>query len=246
MYPIPIPGFSDPFSAITHLVAALVFFVFGIRLLLQARGSTVRVITVGIYVFSVVFLLSMSGVYHLLDYEGDGRAVLQRLDHAGIFVLIAGTFTPVHANLFRGFWSWGFLLLIWALAITGLTLTTIFFNDMAEWLSLMFYLGLGWLGIISGYLTHRLHGFDVVKPLIYGALAYTVGAIMEFMRWPVIIEGVIGPHELFHIAVIAGIAWHWLFISNLLQQSEQERKAAEISEPDQNRNNNGQTTYTQS
>jgi channel protein (hemolysin III family) len=233
MLPIPIPGFSDPFSAITHLVAALVFFAFAFRLLLQARGSAVRVITISVYVFSVVFLLSMSGVFHLLDHGGAGRDVLQRLDHAGIFVLIAGTFTPVHGILFRGFWSWGFLLLIWVLAITGLTLTTIFFNDMAEWLGLVFYLGLGWLGIVSGYLTHRLHGFEVIKPLIYGALAYTVGAIMEFMRWPVIIEGVIGPHELFHIAVIAGVTWHWLFIRNLLKQPEQERKVIGISEPGQ-------------
>jgi channel protein (hemolysin III family) len=234
MVPISIPGFSDPFSAISHLAAALVFFALGIRLLLQARGSTARVIAIGFYVFSVVFCLSMSGVYHLLDHHGAGRVVLQRLDHAGIFILIAGTFTPVHAILFRGFWSWGFLFLIWALAITGLTLTTIFFNDMAEWLGLMFYLGLGWLGIISGYLTHRLHGFEVIKPLIYGALAYTVGAIMEFMRWPVIIDGVIGPHELFHIAVITGVAWHWLFIRNLLKQSKQERKIVGISEPGQN------------
>lgn len=234
MLPIPIPGFSDPISAITHLVAALVFFVFGFPLLLQARGSAVRVVTIGIYVFSVVFLLSMSGVFHLLDHDGAGRAVLQRLDHAGIFVLIAGTFTPVHAILFRGFWSWGFLLLVWVLAITGLTLTTIFFNDMAEWLGLVFYLGLGWLGIVSGYLTHRLHGFEVVKPLIYGALAYTVGAIMEFMRWPVIIDGVVGPHELFHVAVIAGVAWHWLFIRNLLKQPGQEREVNGNTEPDLN------------
>jgi channel protein (hemolysin III family) len=224
MHPIPIPGFSDPFSAITHLVAALVFFIFGFRLLRQARGGTVRMMTVACYVFSVVFLLSMSGVYHLLDHDSAGRAVLQRLDHAGIFVLIAGTFTPVHAILFNGFWNWGFLLLIWVLAITGVTVTTVFFNDIAEWLSLLFYLGLGWLGIVSGYLTHRLHGFEVIKPLIYGALAYTVGAIMEFMRWPVIIDGVIGPHELFHITVIAGVTWHWLFIRNLLKQSEQKIK----------------------
>lgn len=230
MVPTSIPGFSDPFSAITHLAAALVFFVLGIRLLRQARGSTARVMAIGVYIFSVVFCLSMSGVYHLLEHNGAARAVLQRLDHAGIFILIAGTFTPVHAILFRGFWNWGFLFLIWALAITGLTLTTVFFNDMAEWLGLLFYLGLGWLGIISGYLTHRLHGFEVIKPLIYGALAYTVGAIMEFMRWPVIIDGVIGPHELFHIAVIAGVAWHWLFIRNLLKQSNQERKIVGISE----------------
>jgi predicted membrane channel-forming protein YqfA (hemolysin III family) len=78
------------------------------------------------------------------------------------------------------------------------------------------YLGLGWLGIFSAYLTHQLHGFTILKPLIYGALAYTVGASLEFMRLPVVIHGVIGPHELFHVAVLAGIAWHWQFVKNLI------------------------------
>ena len=82
----------------------------------------------------------------------------------------------------------------------------------------MIYIGLGWMGIVSGYLTHRLHGFRVIKPLVFGAFAYTIGAVMEFMRMPVLLEGVIGPHECFHIAVIAGIAWHWQFIRNFLKQ----------------------------
>ncbi len=215
---IPVTGFSEPFSSISHLFAALVFLFFGSRLLRRAAGNKERIITVGVYVFSVVFLLSMSGVFHLLEPGSDGRAVLQRLDHAGIFILIAGTFTPIHVILFHGFWSWGFLLLIWGIAISGLTLKTIFFTELAEWVGLTIYIGLGWMGIVSGYLTHRLHGFHVIKPLVYGAFAYTIGAIMEFMRVPVLIEGVIGPHECFHIAVIAGIAWHWQFIRNFLKQ----------------------------
>ncbi len=217
MNSIPVPGLNEPFSAITHLVAAFVFFGFGLRLIMEASGSRVRVITVGIYVFSVVFLLSMSSVFHLLQPGSEARGVLQRLDHAGIFILIAGTFTPVHAILFKGFWSWGFLVIIWGLAITGLTLKTIYFNDLTELLGLMFYLGLGWLGFLSAFLTHQLHGFTMIKPLLFGALAYTVGASLEFLRLPVIIPGVIGPHELFHIAVLAGIAWHWYFIRNLLK-----------------------------
>ena len=221
MNAISIPGFSDPFSSLSHLVAAFVFLVYGIKLIYLAAGHRAWVFAVSVYVFSVVFLLSMSGVFHLLEHESLGRAVLQRLDHAGIFGLIAGTFTPVHVILFKGFWRWGILLLIWSLAITGITLKSIFFNEMAEWLGLMFYLGLGWLGILSAYLTHRLHGFQVIKPLIYGALAYTLGASLEFLRLPIVIPGVIGPHELFHLAVLAGIAWHWQFVRNLLELKQE-------------------------
>jgi len=211
-----IPGFSDPFSSISHLLGAVVFLIYGIKLISLAHGHAGWVVAVGVFIFSVVFLLSMSGVFHLLDHQSNGRAVLQRLDHAGIFALIAGTFTPVHSILFKGFWRWGILFLIWALAITGMTLKSIFFNEMAEWLGLMFYLGLGWVGILSAYLTHRLHGFNIIKPLIYGALAYTAGATLEFLRLPIVIPGVIGPHELFHIAVLLGIVWHWQFVKNLL------------------------------
>ncbi|MGB5517950.1 MAG: hemolysin III family protein, partial [Gammaproteobacteria bacterium] len=214
-----IPGFTHPFSALSHLLGAFVFLVYGIRLIYLARFNRGWAVAVAVFVISGVFLLSMSGVFHLLGQENAGRAVLQRLDHAGIFALIAGTFTPVHVILFTGFWRWGFLILIWALAIAGITLKSIYFDDLAEWVGLLAYLGLGWMGILSAYLTHRLHGFGIVKPLFYGALAYTAGASLEFLRMPVVISGVIGPHELFHLAVLAGLAWHWQFIRNLLMQA---------------------------
>jgi channel protein (hemolysin III family) len=216
MNTISIPGFSEPFSSISHLLGALVFFVYGIKLISTARSHFGWAVAVSVFVISGMFLLSMSGVFHLLELEGVSRAVLQRLDHAGIFALIAGTFTPPHTILFTGFWRWGFLVVIWSLAIAGVTLKSIFFNDLAEWVGLMAYLGLGWLGILSAYMTHRLHGFSILKPLLYGALAYTVGATLEFLRLPVVISGVFGPHELFHIAILAGLAWHWIFIRNLL------------------------------
>jgi len=193
-----------------------VFLVYGAKLIYMARGHPAWAVAIGIFVLSGVFLLSMSGVFHLLDVEGVGRAVLQRLDHAGIFALIAGTFTPAHVILFSGVWRWGFLIVIWSLAIAGITLKSVFFNQLAEWVGLMAYIGLGWLGILSAYMTHRLHGLAILKPLLYGALAYTVGATLEFFRIPVVVSGVIGPHELFHVAVLAGLAWHWIFIRDLL------------------------------
>ena len=61
-----------------------------------------------------------------------------------------------------------------------------------------------------------LNGFTLIKPLIYGALAYAAGATLEFLRLPIVIPGVIGPHELFHTAVLFGIAWHWQCVKNLL------------------------------
>lgn len=210
----PIYGFSDPFSSITHLVAAGVFLLLGFRLVYRERDNLTKVVSLGVFTFSSVFLLSMSGVFHLLEPMSTARHVLQRLDHAGIFFLIAGTFTAVHSLLFRGIWRWGMLLMIWAIAITSITLKTIYFHDLSEWLGLSLYLGMGWLGAITGVLLFRRFGFVFIKPLVYGALAYTAGAVMEFIRMPVLIPGVIGPHELFHIAVLIGLGYHFSFVSS--------------------------------
>jgi channel protein (hemolysin III family) len=136
---------------------------------------------------------------------------LQRLDHGAIFVLIAGTFTPLHGILFRGAWRWGPLLFVWAAAVAGVTLKSVFFDDLAEWLGLLFYLGMGWLGVVSGAELWRRHGGRFVRPLLGGGLAYTVGGVLEFLNWPQLVPGVIGPHEMFHVLVLVGAALHWRF-----------------------------------
>jgi len=208
----PIPGFSEPVSSLSHLLGAGVFFALSLFLLRRGWGSWSRLFYLGVFTFADVFLLSMSGVYHLLAQGSGGRAVLQRLDHGAIFVLIAGTFTPVHGILFHGWLRWLPLLLIWSAAATGITLKTIFFNGVSEWLGLALYLGMGWIGIASGVLLYRRFGYPFVRPLLWGAVAYTLGAILEFLRWPILFPGVIHAHELFHLAVLAGLFLHWQFV----------------------------------
>jgi channel protein (hemolysin III family) len=208
----PIPGFSDPVSSLTHLLGAGAFACLTPFLLLKGRGDPRRLVSLGVFAFSVVFLLAMSGTYHLLSPGTGGRAVLRRLDHSAIFVLIAGTFTPLHTILFRGAWRWTPLVVLWVLATAGVALTAVFFGDTPEWLGLLFYLGMGWLGVVSGAELWRRYGGRFLRPLALGGLAYTVGAVLEFLRWPVVIAGVIGPHELFHVFVLLGAGLHWRFV----------------------------------
>ena len=213
-----IPGFSEPFSSLSHLLMAGLFLVRGAMFLVRNRGEAARTLSVAVFVFGVVFLLSMSGVYHLLTPGTAARAVLQRLDHAAIFVLIAASFTPVHVIVFRGASRWGILLLVWAGAVTGITLKTIYFEDMPEGLGILLYLGLGWLGALSGYLLCRRFGFAYLVPVIIGGLAYSVGALLEYADYPVLVSGVIGPHETFHMLVLGGISAHWVFIRRVAER----------------------------
>ena len=217
----PITGFSDPFSSMTHLFSAPIFLIIGIVALWKLRGNRTRTVSLFIFIFAVVFLLSMSGVFHLLSPGTNSRFVLQILDHAAIFILIAATFTPTHVLLFKGFIRWGILLIVWCTAFAGITLKSIYFEDFPEIISLALYLCMGWLGAITGYKVHKRMGLKAIAPLVYGAIAYTLGAILEFSRFPVLITGVIGPHELFHVLVLIGISFHWQFVYRMARGHKQ-------------------------
>lgn len=137
---------------------------------------------------------------------------MQRLDHAAIFVLIAGTFTPIHAIRFRGVRRWGMLALVWMLAAAGVTLKSIYFDRVPQMLGLGMYIGMGWIGLASMILLARRFGARMAAPLALGGLVYTAGAVVDGVGAPVLIPGVFGSHELFHVAVLAGLSLHWWFV----------------------------------
>jgi hemolysin III len=209
---IPFFGAAEPFSAWSHLLAALAALIGMFFLMARGRGSAGRMASLVIYSVAMIFLFSMSGVYHFLNREIFAKIVFQRLDHAAIWTMVAGTFTPLHAILFRGPWRWGVLAFIWTVAITGLVLKTIFFKEIAIWLSLSFYLGLGWIGVLSFWKFSKVYGLKKNRQIVFGGLCYTIGALIEFAQWPTLVPGVIGPHEIFHVFVIMGAAYHWWFI----------------------------------
>ena len=207
-----LPGFHEPFSAITHLVGAPVFLVLGWLLLRRGRGDPARLAFLGIFALSCVILLSMSAVYHMTVRGGTANRVMQRLDHGAIFLLIAASFTPAHGILLRGWLRWFPLLLIWSAAITGITLKAIFFDSFAAGLSLTFYLTLGWFGLASAAVLARRHGARFLAPLAWGGVVYSVGGVIDLLHWPVLIPGVVHGHEIFHLAVLAGAFLHWRFV----------------------------------
>jgi channel protein (hemolysin III family) len=212
-----IPGFSDPVSAMTHLLGAGVFAVLGFFLVRkghQADGSwwNWRMTGLTVFVFAAVAQLGISGAYHILQPGLAPRLVMQQVDHTAIFILIAATFVPVHAILFKGRRRWLILLILFSLAATGITFKFLYFTGLPEILGLTFYIAMGWVGVYSGYSLYRRYGWEFIRPLVWGGVAYTLGATIEFLRRPVLIEGVVGPHELLHLAVLAGLGFHFRFI----------------------------------
>lgn len=212
MTTIPFAGISDPFSSLSHLFGAVAGMVSSFFLIAKSRRSSAgRQLSLYIYSFCLVFLFSMSGVFHMLERNTDARYVFRILDYCAIFLMIAGSFTPLHIILFRGMKRWLILIVVWAVAISGLTVTSLFFDQIPQWLSYSLYLGLGWVGYFSFRYIYS-HKKRFAAYLAAGGAFYTIGAIIDFVRVPDIIPGVFGHHEIFHICVILGALAHWMLI----------------------------------
>lgn len=206
-----IPGFYEPVSSFTHLLAVPVFLVLGWFLVQKAGNCWKGRVSLGVLVFTSVFLLSMSGVYHLL-WTGTAKRVMLHLDVAAVFALIAGTATPVHVLLFRGIRRWAPLFFVWGISVTGITLRTVMGDRFPPSVGTVLFLGLGWSGLFPCYLLWRRYGYLFVEPLIWGGIAYSVGALILLFHWPIILPGIIGAHELWHLAVLTGLGFHWRFV----------------------------------
>jgi len=212
MQPHSLPGFHEPFSAISHLAGAAICAALAVPLLRRARGSKLRVGVLAVFAVCSVFLLAMSGVFHMLPVGGEARAVLGRLDKAAIFALIAGTHTPVQGLFFRGWARWSPLLAMWLLAAAGITLFSVFHDDLPRGLGTSIYLLLGWIAGTAGLIVWRRNGFREVRLLVLGGVAYSLGAFLLAIDAPTLIPGVIGAHELWHVAVLSALAMHWVYL----------------------------------
>jgi channel protein (hemolysin III family) len=206
-----LPGFREPFNSISHLVAAMVFMGLMVRLFRRGQGNHARVVALAVFGFTSVFLLLMSGIYHM-HWPGGSRDVMEQMDVAAIFALIAGTFTPVYTILYRGSARFWLLIVSWGAAILGITFRTLFFDSMTGWLGTAVFLLFGWIGALSALDLWKRYSFAFIRPLVWGGLAYSCGAIMLEFHWPLLIPRILGPHELWHIAVLTGLGFHWRFV----------------------------------
>lgn len=207
----PVLGFCEPISSWLHAGGAIVAGLSS-RALYRSAATPGASLALGIFGAAVVLSLAVSGTYHAFDTETTVRAVFQRLDHAFIWVLIAGTYTPVHVILFRGPWRWGALAVIWACAAAGVALKTVFFADVSDQVGLSLYLILGWMGAISAAKIWHQDGWGATHLLLAGGLLYSIGGAASVAEMPVVIPGYVGPHELFHLAVLAALYVHWRFM----------------------------------
>ncbi len=214
-----IAGFSDPMSSISHLAGTAVFTVLAVVLLRSAWPSRLRFWFSFVFATSAVLLLTMSFIYHMMALGSTARAVMRCLDIAAIFILIAGTFTIIHGILFTGWKRWGILIPMWMFAVIGIILRSVFYDGVSEWFGIGIFLMMGWIGAFSSWLVWKNYGFSNFLLVLMGGVFYSIGAVIHGVDWPILIDKVWGPHETFHLFVLAALGWHWAFAAKVAEGS---------------------------
>lgn len=169
-----------------------------------------------IYASTVAALFGVSGIYHRRRWRAPVRRRLKRLDHATIFLMIAGTYTPVCLSALGG--TTGALLLtaIWTGAAAGVVLSVTAIVERRVF-GISLYVALGWLAVVAlPQLARRLGAVDLAL-LVVGGVLYTAGAIFLATRWPDPIPRIFGYHEVWHVMVVAAVLCHYLVVRSVLQ-----------------------------
>jgi hemolysin III len=206
-YQLPI---REPVNALTHLLGA-VLAAAGMVVLLAigaANGSTRQVVAFAIFGTSLVLLYSISGIYHSLNCSERGLGVLRRLDHMMIYVLIAGTYTPVCLVLLRGRLGIGLLITMWIMALAGIV-QKLAWMEAPRWFSTLLYLGMGWAALIVAKPLLGAAPLGFFLWIIAGGMFYSVGAVVYATKWPNPAPRTFGFHEIWHLFVMAGSFCHY-------------------------------------
>ena len=206
---------KDPGSAITHLIAMIGAVICSFPLIYKAAHSsnTTAVAAMTIFICSMILLYGASTLYHSLDISAKINLVFRRIDHAMIFVLIAGSYTPVCLLALDRSKGIPLLIFIWLAAAVGISLK-IFIINCPHWVSSVIYIAMGWTCVfvfkpLLSVLPPAAFGW-----LLAGGIIYTIGGILYGLKLPIFdkLPANFGSHEIFHLFVMGGSFCHFIFM----------------------------------
>lgn len=201
----------DPVSGLTHF-GGMVLSCIGLVILLLASATRGQIIAGSVYGSSMILLYLASTLYHLLPVSELAVQRLRTFDHLMIYVLIAGTYTPICMLALPGAWGISLLITIWSLAVLGMVTQGVWFKA-PRWLSTSIYILMGWLVAVAIIPLYKTLPLGALWWLIGGGLFYTVGAIIYALKKPNLTNPWFGFHEAFHLFVLAGSLCHfWMIV----------------------------------
>ena len=200
---------EEKFSFYSHFSGFILVILGAIYLLYMTENFLMQVLA-SIYGISVIFLFLNSSLYHAhKKYDGEDT-IWRKLDHIAIFIMIAGTYTPICFVYLQGYWKWSIIIIQWSLVLAGIFFK-FFYLNAPRWLYTTIYVLMGWIGIIP---IAKLINAMTINGLIYlflGGILYTVGAIFYIFKGPQL-NKYFGFHEIFHLFILIGAFFHYLLI----------------------------------
>jgi hemolysin III len=201
---------------VLHQVAFFVALVVAPLLILGADGGRRRAAAT-IFAASVAACFGASALYHRITWAPHMRLWMRRVDHAGVYLLIGGTYTPVALLVLRGAWRPAILTIVWAGALAAIVLKLVWVAA-PKWLAAAIGIALGWIAVVLlPQLVVRLNPAAVIL-LVTGGLAYTAGAVVYARRRPDPVPAVFGYHELFHALTLVAVACQYVAIAFFVVQ----------------------------
>ena len=196
---------------VSHQYAFFAAAVLGVLLVAAASGGRER-FAVGVFAAALATMFGVSALYHRVTWRPRARRWMRRLDHAAIYLLIAGTYTPFGLLALSGAWRWAVLPTVWGGALVAIVLK-LAWVDSPKWLSAGIGIALGWAGVVALPQLWDHAGPLGVALLGAGGILYTVGAIVYARRSPDPVPAVFGYHELFHALVIGAAACQYAAVA---------------------------------
>jgi hemolysin III len=201
----------DPVSSASHFITAFASLIVTLFLFRITQGDPVRRLCLMTFGCCSTVLYSASGLYHALNLPVEKLRVFQQIDMSAIYLMIAGSATPIIALLMRGRFRLVLLIGEWMFALVGILVLWICSKPVHP-VMVGLYMGMGWLATAGIWHYWKATGWRGLAWVMGGAGFYSLGAVIELSNWPVLWPGVIHSHELLHISDILGTACHLVFI----------------------------------
>ena len=210
---------KDPFPGLSHWVGFCLSVAGLVVLLVLAAGRAWHVVGLAVYGASLVILYAASALAHTVRCSPRGEERLTRFDYVAIFLLIAGTYTPLCLVRLRGPWGWGMLAAEWSLAMVGICLVATG-RARSDWRRTILYLCMAWgVGLIGmNAIARALPGAGIAW-LLLGGVVYSAGAVVFATDRPHLLPGRFAAHDLWHVLVLLGSACHFIVIFRFVAQA---------------------------
>ena len=200
--------FRQPVNGFTHLTAAVLATWALFYLILVTHSNPVKLLAVIIYGLSLITLYGASAIYHLSHGSEQKLLMLERIDHAAIYLLIAGSYTPICLSVITGEWSWILLVLVWVLAVIGIIYKLLFLTNPGIF-SLLYYMLMASIVFIAPPSVIQMIPPEAVVLLLTSGVIFIVGALIFGFEKPNP-HPLLGHHELWHLFVMTGSALHFV------------------------------------